>query len=1045
MTGPDKHDPIDAVLFDTELDVASADGALALAGAIGEATTGQREAFLASAAQEDAHAHEGGPFGHAHGLWALEHYAQAAADAGEVGDVPSGGRDPVLAERGWLDAIERADAGAVGYRALASMGLAWAEEVGRRLATSVEGALGRLGGLGALRAHGRWAEGRPESAAARGVLTAIGGAPITGVDSSLVSWWMAGFLTQGDHDRLTAMVRRDPAARDLWARALRPHLPPVLTVPRFADCFYDDGEVIVSAPVPTWGRGARAELRARRDRHVGSDVHLVWYGGPHDRPRPGPHLVLTAGEDGVDLVAKVTTSAVPSFDELARVPEAIESAARGRQTRRLIGLCTFTEGEFALARLGGLWELETAWRNDWLVRMARARHYLDTCLDEDGGVALMQAAVRLDDAMESLSGEGWTARDVVAAADEEQVVPDDIGPVPPSDGWWSRQSIDEVEDSLIVAEAFASDDVTEGTAGRQVATLALADLQAAIRAAQLPEPAPPLPPSPLEGLGACLAKLVEDSSNYVRGFRQELPRGGATLAALSADGAPQLDLVGEVLVPMVLRDDRSSGKVVTLRVGRRAGPGASTGTSFGHHGWAACRAGFFAAQARMHGRLPPAPIADHVITVKDGHGSAFEIDGPSLGAAAFVAFFCGWTGQRAPSDVVVTASLDGDQLKPVDGVPAKLEAAMVVGATRAIVATTQEVPAGVGIAVERCNTVDDVLRALGLTLPTSDRWRPSIPSGNEAILVLLEELVRHVKQQDIEPHRGRAMDPWLVLADRMKLLLDAVDASALQAPQRKRYASAAAYCGIAYQHGAETRLAAAVLEHPAVSSSTEPVARATSIAAKLGKLIVPGCVRSDEGDALDQQLADAYEKLADHDEVRGSVAGTRGRYRMHTGRVTDALPFLEAGLAHHVDEARGEVPRSRCYLAMALRLLGRFDDALFQHDLALEELEHLVRESPAYATSTTMYVLYELARCLVGAGRAGDAVPHARAALDLATSLELVWPRPGILRTLTWARRESGDADGASAALAELRGRYATWEVFIREAEGPSSEGTEVY
>jgi ATP/maltotriose-dependent transcriptional regulator MalT len=143
---------------------------------------------------------------------------------------------------------------------------------------------------------------------------------------------------------------------------------------------------------------------------------------------------------------------------------------------------------------------------------------------------------------------------------------------------------------------------------------------------------------------------------------------------------------------------------------------------------------------------------------------------------------------------------------------------------------------------------------------------------------------------------------------------------------------------------------------------------------------------------------------------------------MHQHDVARAIPLLERAVDEHHELLRAEAPRSRVYLAMALRTAGRYAEATKQLDTARRELdEHTLRwfDRPAYRISLA-YWSYERARLHVAMDQPDSALEHVETALDLLRPHD-DWPRIGILRTAAWAHRLRGEHERADALAAAIR------------------------
>ena len=542
--------------------------------------------------------------------------------------------------------------------------------------------------------------------------------------------------------------------------------------------------------------------------------------------------------------------------------------------------------------------------------------------------------------------------------------------------------------------------------------------------------------------------LARDAAELAR-FRSERvaliePTRQAPARAASAESTR----AGRVRVPIVLEDGRGALIHLTVRVRE---PGDATPQ------WAragalrpvaldACRAAYFAACRLVPGGAPPASFDMHAFDL-EGEAAPRALDGASLGAAAVGAFVSAWIGQPLSEGVAVSSVVRpdlerGDVFLSVGGLESKLRACvgqrLLIAERQLAEARTLAAPLGVevvGIATPRA-----LLDALGLTLPATPTWKPWLGDVATRLRDLLA-MSHDVETQTTTPYQSSDSTPWLVLADRMRATIESLPK--LGRAERDAVATARAWCANAYQHAAEPELSRAVLAGTELPD-TAPIA----LRAQHACVALSGAIQVEiapDAASLDASLAALEPGLGESDtELRGAIAGTRGRLRMHQ-RLLDAetLGFLETAVQLHDAEAPEQAPRSRIYLAMTLRMMGRAPEAL---DALMSAHEGIARELVGkwdhYAQSTSVFLEYELARTLLSLGRPADAITLAQHADVCAAAMGWSWPRHGILRTLVWAQREVGE--DTRPALEALE-RLAPLAGFVEEASGPMREDGIVY
>lgn len=504
--------------------------------------------------------------------------------------------------------------------------------------------------------------------------------------------------------------------------------------------------------------------------------------------------------------------------------------------------------------------------------------------------------------------------------------------------------------------------------------------------------------------------------------------------ALALGAAPSPASAGRVLIPVVLDDGR--GALITLAIrllsdGDPTPPWARTGL-LKPVALDACRAAYFAACRTLPSHAPPAPFDLHAFEI-EGDVVPRALDGGSLAAGAVVAFLSLWTGMVATIPGAITGTVQGDRVRLVGGLEQKLDAC----AGGRLVLPEDQLDdalesAGVrGVALARVATIDQLLRAVGLDLPSEASWRPWI-GGTADRMRRIRSMALDVEEQRLADYRRADENPWVVLADRLHAALESF--GVVGARHRDEIAAARAWCAIAYQHAVEPDLAAAMLRGIELSPSAPVALRALADVAALGSRIQ--LTIAEGAWAIDARLDAMRPDLeATRPWIHGAVMGTRGRLRMHERRPSEALPLLEEAVRLHDIDAPHEAPRSRIYLAMACRMADEAERALTLLDEARAGIaRELAPEHAPYAATTSVYLEYELARVLLDLDRADDAIIAARHADACAEALGLLWPRQGILRTLAWSLRSAGRDEGGVLDALE---RFSQLPEFAAEARGP--------
>ena len=517
-----------------------------------------------------------------------------------------------------------------------------------------------------------------------------------------------------------------------------------------------------------------------------------------------------------------------------------------------------------------------------------------------------------------------------------------------------------------------------------------------------------------------------------------------TPAYAAASGAP-----GCVKVPLVVIPDgeRPAGQLATLCVGA----GTPLPGTFLPLASEALRHGFRAAAAAMPGRAGRAPYHAHRVALQP---SGLVVDGPSLGGAALAAFASCWleAPPRADTTVAVSLALEGAVLVPmgVGGWDEKLEALVKGGIRRVVVAERDTAcPRAGGFEWVDVSTVRDLLSAVGLDAATAG-FEVEPPALADRLRAL-QEAIGCVAVQALDAYVGTELSPWIALGDHLWGLSEDLLESPV-ASHREAACDGFAHAAIAYLHAGaldDARNATRLLEGRSVP---DEVALLRDIVVL--EQHIDGAPLGDPEDharRLESALGRARPEVLR--DLGGYVLGTIGRWHLHARRWEDALEPLERAVAHHEIHLPHEAPRSRVYLANALRRGGRAEASVNVLERALDGARDWVRPySPSYAASTETYARYELARTLLDLDRLARAERMAAEALASARIFGW-WPSLGIVRTraqILWRAGRVDEAERVAAQAQELAADApASHQAFARrlaeEATGTATPEDDVY
>ncbi|MFW6087323.1 MAG: S16 family serine protease [Myxococcota bacterium] len=529
--------------------------------------------------------------------------------------------------------------------------------------------------------------------------------------------------------------------------------------------------------------------------------------------------------------------------------------------------------------------------------------------------------------------------------------------------------------------------------------------------------------------------------------RPDASRAGYAVAAAPKEERPAA-AVGRVVVPVVVVG-RAESMPIHVRVACRTGPGGIFGEErLGQVAKAAVVEAYHAAASLAPSGCPPHALEDHAVDILDDAGMPIErIDGDSLGLAMVLAFLSAWLEQPLPADLVVTGRIAREggayMVKGVGWVEEKLEGIRRTLRSRVRVLIPEEDrPDGVrDLRMVPVARLSEAVRESGLD-PSAIQGAPSV----HARRVELERLARVVESQDLSSCAQAAelagLEAWHLVAERMRRLIESLEGEGVVDDTYRAWAV------LAFTHAGRFEEAWHLLP---TSLSDRADVRALQLLVQVGTLIDAErweeCRRTEA--SLEAALADL--PAGAHD-VRGKALGALGRAALHRRELERALTMLEGAVCQHLEHLPAEAPRSRIYLASALRMAGRYGDAVRQLDKAKAELvaHALPWFGRPYHDVTLVYWHYGRARLHVAMDQPDTALGHVDAGLRLLPS-SAVWPRVGLLRTAAWARRLAGEHELADSLAREIRALAAAFpmqalvERLAEEAERMPHDGGVVY
>jgi tetratricopeptide (TPR) repeat protein len=439
--------------------------------------------------------------------------------------------------------------------------------------------------------------------------------------------------------------------------------------------------------------------------------------------------------------------------------------------------------------------------------------------------------------------------------------------------------------------------------------------------------------------------------------------------------APQPLGIGESWLLLVAADHQ--GTVARMRVARAASHNlldeAAIGAALDGLAAAATRANRRLASERLSGRFELVDL-----------GSPKRVDGASLGLATCVAALSHLLGQAPRFEVAGTARVDRitGGLHPVGHVEAKLAALrrQWPEVDTVVLAADQSEPRDFpGLTLLRVGSIDEAVELFGLSLA-------ALPTPHVEDLRIR---VAAFASADTQPHD---LAGWAALS-REALEI----AGLLKSHEPDLAARAQVWAGLFASHAGDNERASAILDEVEEAAIELEEHRVMAAA-------IRASARIDRDPDGATTLADASVRRAEtldapaKKRAIGKAVGTAGRARMHGGRLAEAEPLLRRAVEHHAAHLPAEAPRSTCYLACCLRLMGRAEEAeaLARHALAQAELL-----APRFASclQTVPYARLELGRALATLGQLDEAHAVLLQVVDAQTD-ERAYPRLGAHRSL---------------------------------------------
>lgn len=453
------------------------------------------------------------------------------------------------------------------------------------------------------------------------------------------------------------------------------------------------------------------------------------------------------------------------------------------------------------------------------------------------------------------------------------------------------------------------------------------------------------------------------------------------------------------------------------------------------------RSGFHAATSLSVSGQPRIPIESHsvkVLGIPEVLGKLRGIDGESLALPAALAFLSLWCEKPLPSDLACTGALretdSGFAVAPVNAsslsAKARALAAWSEGAAVRMLVPDQGafvVPADVrAVAVA---SFPDAVLAAGLE-PSSVSGGWNAYGGEAERVSALEVMMRDLQSQNVERYRLPGWDPWMLLAERMRALIDSLE-TADSSSSRQVARRARPLMVLSFTHAGDHDTARRLLTGIHAEESMSPPVAVLAEIARVSEAI--DAERWDDMERILERLEAELDELRsdEREALLGLARSAQGRAWLHMPgadretKLSKAVELLEEAVAHHRLHQPHEEARTRIYLAMALRAEGRMQDAARQLAEAESALrEHTARWSGSYHRRTRLFLLYERARVKV-VSAIPETMPAALAAADeaMAAAEEAggFWPLFGVLRVRAWALSAAGRPQEAAAVTTRMR------------------------
>lgn len=412
-------------------------------------------------------------------------------------------------------------------------------------------------------------------------------------------------------------------------------------------------------------------------------------------------------------------------------------------------------------------------------------------------------------------------------------------------------------------------------------------------------------------------------------------------------------------------------------------------------------------------RFVPSDLLETRFALADGEAHV-DVTGSSLGLSACVALTSCLSKRPPLTNVAGTAAVcpDTGRLLPITALDAKCRALREEWPEidALVVAVDQTgVPETLGLRIVRAPTVGDALSAFGLDL--SDLPKPTM---NE-----LKERIGRLERQDGEQ---RELHQWSALAEEARELanLASGDKPALAA-------QAEVWAALFFSHAGNNAAADTTIKGIPEQVLVAPVHRVMAEVVRATVAIDEDAVGAE---ALARKAIDGARTLAqsEQQEWLGKALGTYGRALMHGGDPVRAEPLLREAHQHHLTHVKDEAPRSACYLACCLRLLGRLEEAMALVAAALESTVELEDRYESMRT-TRAFLALEHGRVLAASGHVAEAIAVVETLVEPDGS-PAKYPRLGAHRTLAGLMRRAGQLGAAHDHL------LACWSVALDGSQG---------